>query len=208
MIRKAVKFSIVIAGACAINIGLLADAEAVSIYLGNGWSGPETSSSFSYSKDGIDVVATAFDEYGSNKASVFRGLLGLGVKRGYHDSAQIDGKGADETLRLTFARTIKLVSATFSAVGHNDDADITLDGSSIYNGDIPNNYWGFGTIAFSNTPLGTVADFSIIGKNDDYFLKYVDVESVPEPLTILGSGLALAAGAALERKRSKKAKLS
>ena len=202
MVSKIVQFPLICAGALVISVGITPRAEAISVYLGSLTLG-ETASYYDYSQDGIDFRASAFDENNTSAPRVFRSILGLGVKRGSKDSPQIDGKGLDETLRLTFERTVRLVSATFSAVGQNDDAVVTLGGNQLYTGNIPNTRWGFGKLSFATTSIGTVADFSILGKNDDYFLKKIEVESVPEPLSILGTGLALGAGALFERKRLK-----
>ena len=203
MFNKVIQIPLVCAGAIFVNFIASSDAQAVSIYLGSGYRESQISKTFEYNVDGFEFTATAFDEEQTKRPRVYKGFWGLGVTRGYYDSTQLDGKGLDETLRLSFRHAVRVVSATFSAVGRNDDATVTIDGAQIFSGDIPSYFGGIGKINFANTATGSLLDFSVVGKNDDYYLKSVDVEKVPEPMTILGTGLALGVGAVLERKRSR-----
>jgi hypothetical protein len=127
------------------------------------------------------------------------------------DSLQTDGLGADETLQLSFNKQISLVSATFSRVGFNDDFRLLVNGNQLVSADIPGgNILDSGTGTFNFTSFarpnrtGSVLGFTVADNNDDYFLSSIEVEPVPEPLTILGSLSALGMGAVLKKKQQKK----
>lgn len=161
---------------------------------------PQIQSSFSFQEDGIDLIVTGFSTNGPEDVSLQ--IDGLGVFSGGLDPLQVDGIGPDETLSLLFDPSVIINSATFARVGSNDDVEITVDGDSIYNGDIPN-FLGFGTITIDDAPSGVMINFAVTENNDGFLLKKVDVSAVPEPLTILGAGTAIAFGAKFKRKLAK-----
>ncbi|EAW38843.1 PEP-CTERM sorting domain-containing protein [Lyngbya sp. PCC 8106] len=185
-------------GATVVTLAGGQAAEAVTFNFG----GFDLDNSLSFSEGGIDLTATGFATNGNRQVS--RGPNGLGVFGGFGDSFQVDGLGFNETLQLEFNKQISLVSATFSRVGFNDDFRLLVDGNQLVSADIP----GTGTFDFTSFALadrtGSVLGFTVADNNDDYFLRSIEVEPVPEPLTILGSLSALGMGAALKKKQQKK----
>ncbi|MEB3280964.1 MAG: PEP-CTERM sorting domain-containing protein [Lyngbya sp.] len=186
-------------------------AEAVTFnFAGSNLTAP----SISDTVGGISYTATGFSTNGNDR-NVVRRSDGLGVQfsgfLGSLEDPQIDGLGADETLQLAFNKQIRLISATFSRVGFNDDFRLLVDGDELVSADIPGgNFLDFGTGTFDFTSFalpdrtGSVLGFTVADNNDDYFLRSIEVEPVPEPLTILGSLSALGMGAALKKKQQKK----
>lgn len=161
--------------------------------------------SFLYTEDGIGLTVTASED--GDARDVSRRNRGLGVV-GLNGSAleanglarQIDGrqvKGGSfisENLVLTFDQSVKLLSATFDRLQNNDNFRLSVDGVEVIgNGNPGATLFGF---------VGSEFTFSAAQRNDDYSLDSVTVETVPEPLTLLGSAAALGMGAALKRKRS------
>ena len=180
-------------------------AEAVTF----NFAGLDLAPSLNFSQGGINVTATGAATNGSRLVSQVP--VGLGVFGGLGDSLQTDGLGADETLQLAFNKQIRLISASFSRVGFNDDFRLLVDGDELVSADIPGGNildLGTGTFDFTSFALpdrtGSVLGFTVAGDNDDYFLSAIEVEPVPEPLTILGSLSALGMGAALKKKQQKK----
>ncbi len=184
-------------------------AEAITINFGGSFT---NAPSISDTVDGIGYTATGFST--TDNRLVSQRFDGLGVVLpGVGDSRQIDGLGPDETLRLAFDQQISLVSATFSRVGFNDDFRLFVDGDVLVSADIPGGGFfdsGTGTFDFTSFALpnrtGSVLDFTVTGFNDDYILSSIDVEPVPEPLTILGSLSALGMGAFLKKQNAKSQK--
>ncbi|MBE9116004.1 PEP-CTERM sorting domain-containing protein [Lusitaniella coriacea LEGE 07157] len=164
--------------------------------------------SFDFSKGDLDLTVTGQSTNGPR--NVFQGLFGLGVKGGRFDSPQIDGFGPDETLLLNFDKKVKILSATFSRVGRNDDFKLLVDGDTLVAADIPGgNSWDLGIRnfnfrQFSPDNKGFQFGFTVTGKNDDYFLKKVKVKTVPEPATALGLLSVGALGVISRRKRQQK----
>ncbi len=177
-------------------------AEAVTF---NFQGGPKTEGSIFFSEQGIGVTATA-----NGNGQVAQRANGLGVKGGRLDSPQLDGLGKDETLELTFDQQIILTSATFSRVGFNDEFKLFVDGDKLVAADIPGgNLFDKGSGTFDFTYFakpdrtGSVLGFTVTDFNDDYFLSSIEVEEVPEPLTILGSLSALGMGVLLKKQQKK-----
>jgi hypothetical protein len=159
-------------------------------------------SSLNFREDGIDLTATGITSNGSRE--IVQNFYGLGVKGGFLDSYQVDGLGLNETLLLSFHRTVSLISATFSAVDGNDEFRLFVDGDLLVSADIPNNNI-FNFTSFAPDNKGSQFGFSVTDFNDDYYLKNIEVEAVPEPASILGL-LALGAfGASSTLKRKKAA---
>ncbi|MEM9768254.1 MAG: PEP-CTERM sorting domain-containing protein [Cyanobacteria bacterium P01_D01_bin.71] len=199
-------FKAAIAGTAATLSVITLNLEAAQAITFNLGGFPTVSSSFFLQEDGIGLTINGSDENG-NSRSVARGPNGVGVfLDGSADDFETDGFGPDETLNLLFDSTVDLISATFSRVGFNDDFRLFVDGSATVDADIPGgNIFDFGIGTFDFTPFETIGDqfgFTVIGFNDDFFLKSVEVEKVPEPALMLGLG-AVAAGL-LAQKRSRK----
>ena len=176
---------------------------------GNGSNGRLGQESESFTVDGLFLEATAFDRLGSSR-NVTRRNAGLGVRLpgifGGFDSPQIDGLGLDETLSLTFGTSgdtrVALNSATFSRVDGNDEFTLFTDGDAfLTNASIPNS----GIFDFTSfvRPDRTASgfNFQVTDFNDNYFLRSVDVETVPEPLTVIGTALALGFGASFRKSK-------
>lgn len=162
--------------------------------------------SFSFSQGSIDVTATGAVASGSPRFVAQTGF-GLGVRSQRRDSNQIDGLGPDETLNLEFSEQVSLVSATFSRVGFLDEFRLLVDGTQFIAADIPNSDplaslfdLDVGIFNFSPSPTGSLFGFTVTDRNDDYFLRAVEVTPVPTPAAVL-PGLFGMGFAALRKKR-------
>ena len=154
---------------------------------------------FNYLVDGINLTVSGSAGLAPNPL-VTRRRAGLGVRATALDNTpQLDGVGFNETLTLEFDPEVFLLEATFARVDRNDQVTISIDTTTIFNGTIPQ----IGTVDLTNSPSGVVANFSVTDRNDNYFLSSVSVNAVPEPLTILGAGSAIAFGAGFKRKLGK-----
>lgn len=204
-------------GTAAIAIGLSAgSAQAITFSFPSGGlvgNAPGVSS-INFSQGGIGLTATAVDENNASR-NVIQNNQGLGVYTSGADSVQVDANGLDETLRLTFDQTVKIISATFSRVGSaapivggNDFYTLFSDAGAIATSqDIPGGNvldTDTGTVnfaAFLNT-TGTVFSFTVPGgsglNTSDYQLNSVDVEAIPTPALLPGL---LGFGFSLVRKR-------
>ena len=190
------------------------EAEAVTINFGGS---NLTAPSISDEVGGINYTATGFSTNGNDR-NVVRRSGGLGVQSsgflGSLENPQIDGAGFDETLRLAFNQIVTLTSASFSGVGDftfpfigrsNDEVRLIVDGVLFGSADIPGgNLFDTDQGTFTGLSItGQVFDFTVTDGNDDYFLSSVEVEPIPEPLTILGSLSALGMGALLKKRQKK-----
>ncbi|MBD2569867.1 MULTISPECIES: PEP-CTERM sorting domain-containing protein [Nostocaceae] len=209
------KISVLAATSAIAVMATTGKASATTFYLGNGLNLPQISSSFSYSEDGISLVATGTQNSGASR-NVYQSILGLGVANNNNilnvGGNQIDGgTGLGETLKLTFTNTaVKLLSATFSRVGSNDSFKLLVDGNQFIAADIPGGNFldlDISKFTFSPSPTGTVFGFTVTDGNDDYLVKYVEVEAVPEPASVLGllAFGAMGAGSMIKRKQQQKA---
>lgn len=162
--------------------------------------------SFTYTtNDGITVTATG--SAGNNSRDVIRGPLGIGVFGGFPDDPEVDGVGPDETLILEVDPAVSLIAATFARVDRRDEVTIILDGNDFFSGNIPGGNrrdTDIGTVRISNAPFATQIEFTVTDRNDDYLLKKIKVDVVPEPLTILGAGTALGFGGFFKKKLASK----
>ncbi|ALF55858.1 hypothetical protein ACX27_28215 [Nostoc piscinale CENA21] len=180
-------------------------ASAITIDLGGSFS---TATSYSYTQGGITVQATGV---GANPAEtlLFRNSNGLGVITGNdgNDNNQVDGLGINETLNLLFSPQVKLLKAIFSQVDADPDGDeysISVDSSFLQSGNIASIGTGVVSVAINNSPFGALYSFTVTDGDDDYFLKAVEVQPVPEPLTMGGIALGATFGAYLRKRYSKK----
>jgi PEP-CTERM motif len=160
--------------------------------------------SISYTVDTVTVVATALASVGS--AQVTPDATGLGVRTTNvsDHSREIDRVGAIELLRLTFDRSVELLSIVFGQVGLDDDFALAIGGFPfISSAPIPGGNSqgrGVGTFSsFTDSLIGTVFDFTAPALGDDYRVKGITVNpdpvvppiSTPEPSAILlfGAGM-------------------
>lgn len=191
--------SIATAGAATIALSTASAASATSVefdFSGNGGKQP----SFMLTEDDLEVKATGELVDGTSR-DVLQNENGFGVFRGVGENPQIDGRNDNkrETLNLSFDNVVTLLSATFTEVDSGDEFRLFVDGSEfISDTQIPDD----GTFDFtSSNATGTVLGFSIGDRDDDYFLKSVEVKEVPEPTTILGALLVSGFGAMFYKKR-------
>jgi len=114
-----------------------------------------------------------------------------------------------ETLLLSFDRRARINSATFSRVGGNDEFTLLVDGDELVSADIPGGNLAdidIGSFDFTSfnagDRTGVEFGFTVTDLDDDYILREIVVEKVPEPALVLGLLAASALGAsALQRKQ-------
>lgn len=193
------RLSIATAGATTIALATASAASAAPITFDfSGNQGKQQS--IDLVQDGLGVTATGEIANGDSR-DIFQDGDGLGVFDGGTENKQIDGQGIQfrETLNLEFDNLVTLLSATFTKVDSGDEFKLFVDGTQLVSDtQIPDS----GTFDFtSSNATGTVLGFSIGDSDDDYFLKSVEVQEVPEPTSILGSLLVSGLGAMFYKKR-------
>ncbi|MEM8545932.1 MAG: PEP-CTERM sorting domain-containing protein [Cyanobacteria bacterium P01_H01_bin.119] len=155
--------------------------------------------SFSFNEEGVGLTVTPFST-NPLPTGVVRTGFGMGVTSFLDTSFQVDGFGFQDALKLTFDRVVEMTSVTFGFVDRKDEFTLFVDGvEELSDEDIPG---GSNTYFFSPTFLGEQFAFAAIEKNDDFYVKRVDVEAVPEPAAMVGLGV-VAAGL-LAQRRSRK----
>ncbi|WP_152588697.1 PEP-CTERM sorting domain-containing protein [Nostoc sphaeroides] len=206
--------STVVAASVVTVIATTEKAGAISIYLGNGIDQPQIDSSFNFSQDGISLTATGVTNTGAR--NVYQSILGLGVSDTNNPidigTNQIGGTiRVGETLKLAFNQSVKLVSVTFSRVGNNDNFSLLVNGNQFVAADIPGGNIldiDVSKFSFNPSPTGNIFGFTVADNNDDYLVKSVEVEAVPEPITLAGMVMGSGFGGILFKKYKKGAKLS
>ncbi len=200
------RLSIATVSAVAIAFTTASAASASSLSFDFSGSGGQNGS-FKLNQDDLEVTATGKTRDGNNR-DVFQGSNGFGVTRGEGERKEIDGTalGKKETLNLGFNKLVNLISATFTKVDTNDDFKLFVDGTELVAAAIPGGNvtdTGIGTFDFTSyKATGTVLGFTVgDDNNNEYFLKAVEVQAVPEPTTILGSFLVSGLGAMFYKKR-------
>jgi hypothetical protein len=188
----------------AVCLGVVGTVQAMPITFDLSGTGGKVES-IAFTVDAVTVVATALTSAGIPKVSPEPN--GLGVRAGgtSDQTRQLDAVGALETLRLTFDRSIELVSVLFSRVGFDDDFSLAVDGATLIgSAAIPGSHpkdKGEGSFSFLGFPtlnrIGTFFDFTVPGLDDDYRVQGVTINvdgslsPVPEPspILLLGTGL-------------------
>ncbi|MEL7165933.1 MAG: VPLPA-CTERM sorting domain-containing protein [Pseudomonadota bacterium] len=140
-------------------------------------------------------------------------LGGLGVTSTQNnDSHEVDGKGPNEVVKLSFSQQVTVERVYFTHVQRNDDFSFTVvdgvDAGTYYaSTDIPQWWWNssYGAYTFQNDWTGTMFGFGASGKNDDFKLKGIKVSyddtppgQNPPPVPLpAGGALILSAFAAI-----------
>lgn len=200
------RLSIATVSATAIALTTASAASAASItfdFSGNGGQ----KQSYNLLEDGLNVTATGELVDGTPR-DVFQDGDGFGVFRGGTENTQIDGVNENrrETLNLSFDNLVTLISATFTKVDSGDEFKLFVDENQLVSDtQIP----GSGNFDFTSfNATGTVLGFSIGDSDDDYFLKSVEVQEVPEHASILGSLLVSGFSAMFYKKRKNKSNIT
>lgn len=146
---------------------------------------------YTFSSGGHDMTARAQVASGSGwstSRNLYQTSNGLGVYGGWLDSTQIDGNGADESIRFSFGSSVTLVSAWLGSLGGNDDFNL-----AVYNN-------GWTTVLDDATSLGgsytgTHFRFWADHSSDDFYVRGLrfDIAAVPEPATLALLGLGIIA---------------
>ncbi|MEM6759335.1 MAG: hypothetical protein AAF601_07620, partial [Pseudomonadota bacterium] len=127
-----------------------------------------TGQALTFSGTGVSVDATGHKLL--NDGSIGRDYRlgqyggGLGVTSTQHnDSHEVDGKGPNEVVKLSFSRVVTVEKVYFSYVQSNDDFAFTVvdgvDAGTYYSStDIPQWYWNssYGAYTFQNDWTGTM----------------------------------------------------
>ncbi len=147
----------------------------------------------------------------SSSRNLYLGQDGLGVY-GFRDSAeyddaQVDGYQINEWINFDFRSPVRLVSASFSHVGSNDDFAFYANGRYFQSTDIPNSH----TYTFQQTWISSRFWIGAVADNDDFFISGIQIDDgahgapVPEPATMMLMGTGLAGLAFSRRKKANKA---
>jgi hypothetical protein len=174
----------------ALLLGMAGPANAMIIeYDFTGGSGKAPS--YEFTVDGLTATATASSSGFKRSANVTRDKHGLGVKSNRDDDRNIDGKGRNDYLTVTFDFAVDLLGLKFGHKSKNDEFDLYLDGTKTNNNRETTSGWKkFAMGAHSGTSFTVRAS----QKNDNFVLKGMRVAATPIPapgsLALLGLGLA------------------
>ncbi|EDX87041.1 PEP-CTERM putative exosortase interaction domain protein [Synechococcus sp. PCC 7335] len=195
-------------GAVTLSVIAASSSEAATInsfkfdFSGNGGNQP----SYVFTKGNVSVTATASTDagiFGTIDAYVSQTQKGLGVDFGLFDGGKIDGAFGRDVLNLAFSRSVQLSSAFFTLVDRRDEAVIRVDGTTLFNSNLPLN----GLVSFADND-GISFDFGATDYNDNFRLRgvevynYADGTAVPEPLTILATVIGGSAVLGMRKKLS------
>ena len=133
--------------------------------------------------------------------SVHQNTNGLGARANVSGSSnQIDeiSNGAETLLGSTVQSAFN--STTLSQIENNDGAIISIDGTEVFNGDIPDS----GVINLGGV-VGTTIAYTISDGNDDYKVLNINIDpvtsaAIPEPGSFALLGLGLIALCGFKRK--------
>jgi hypothetical protein len=148
-------------------------------------------SSYEFTVDGLTATATANYNGFKRSAKVTRDKHGLGVKSSRRDNRDIDGRGRNDYLTVTFDFVVDLLGLKFGHNSKNDEFDLYLDGTKTNNNRETRVGWKkFAIGARSGTSFTVRASQN----NDNFVLKGMKVAASPIPLpgslALLGLGLA------------------
>ncbi|MGK7902416.1 MAG: hypothetical protein AB4352_13560 [Hormoscilla sp.] len=187
-------------------------AQAASLIYDFTGSPAKRDSSLDFTEGGITVRATGSVGLNTNPRDVVQTASGLGVFGGcirprLCEDPEVDGWIRGETLLLRFDSPVRIHSAMFSRVGFNDEFTLFVDGDELVSADIRGGNGDDTGIGFFNFTRFDPEDrtavgfgFTVTDRNDDYMLRKIRIETVPEPALVLGLLAASALGAlALQR---------
>ncbi len=185
-------------------IGLPKSANAATFFtrydlgdqtLGN--NGRRDGTSFTYDDINLDdpiltVRAREKGVAGTVARTVRQRSNGLGIIGQDGRNGQIDGRGGTfEELLLSFNQTVRIVSASFSAVNQNNDGfRLLVDGNTLVTrrrrlNALENNTFDFSSFS-AGERTGSEFTFTVSQRNDDYRLRSVTVATdIPESTSVL-----------------------
>jgi MYXO-CTERM domain-containing protein len=205
-------------------VGTSASAASSTTYF-SGFGGLAESYEFNHA-DGTKITATASawdpKKKQNHDAHVGQYLTGLGVSNSVYEkqtrrgtvlksndgSHQVDGKGFNDTLWLSFDHDFNVMGIKFSYVGKWDDVRI-VDGDHNFLGSYDlgdrGNKWGFAYLDLSSLDLTTTKiGLTAVGDYDAFKVKGIHgmkTEVVPTPSAAAAGLLGLAALTARRRRR-------
>ncbi|WP_025898652.1 VPLPA-CTERM sorting domain-containing protein [Sneathiella glossodoripedis] len=176
-----------------ISLLLWASHAGANTYDFTSGNGIKLGNSYRFAKGGITVDATPHSTLAiPSFPDIHQDGNGLGITSHRWDDGEVDGYGADETIKLTFSTSVMLESILFGDVGFNDHFRYRVEGGSWVTRDISgsgnNGYFDFALPGI----LGTVLEIGAEYWNDDFMVRGVKVSAVPLPPAVLLFGAALA----------------
>lgn len=179
-------------------------------------------SSLDFTEGGITVTATGSvtglrtdRNYPRDVVQTSGGLglfFGCGLRTPLRlcEKPEVDGSIRAETLLLSFDSSVRVHSAMFSRVGFDDEFTLLVDGDELVSADIPRGNGDdtdIGIFKFTEfDPEARTAvgfGFTVTDLNDDYMLRKIRIETVPEPALVLGLLVASALGVSGLRRQHK-----
>ncbi|MGK0473711.1 MAG: hypothetical protein ACJAR0_004207 [Candidatus Azotimanducaceae bacterium] len=198
--KNVIKSTIVASTTLLFFLGFSATANAVVIdYNFAGTGGSEDS--FSFTEQGLTVVATASYDGFTNSAEVHQNSNGLGVDNSPSDSNTIDGSVRNDFLTLTFESTVEAIALDFGNNSANDEYDFFVGTTKVLNNQetTPDGWLNIGPYE------GTTFTLRATQNNDNFRLEQIRVNYsntvVPEPTSLTLFGIGLAGIVLIRRKR-------